>query len=624
MGRFLLLLLAAAAGGSLLLNAGSSGGRSHTRGQQQSLVRQTLDDAVATVLDAAVDPATRRWRTALPLGRTFQVDGYRVDVEDYHLESSGTVAAFRLAAYRGGVGQRIESRYRIPNTGWPGPIWVDAPYAVSQVDAHATIDGGGRRIYFDATRFGAYRLASVLNLADLGTDFGAGFGGVRGTGAPFAVVADMDAVREAFGAPTPVELVGRALGAFSAQDTRLAGPATIADSRTYGGYPATTPGDARIVHVTGDLTIASSGRVEGNGLLLVEGNLTVLGRLDWTGLVLVRPRSQHVAVNWADGRVRLNGGLVVDQEAPPPGGHTDLTINRDITGQWNSSAGAIGETGPGTPGDAEFGGYGRAVGLPGLLYDHEHRFERATAEQRTIHFAERGVDRHERYTWFRRTLTDFAAAAPAERLYVRFKNPAGHGASLFHLVTRAGTYDGAVATGFGAHARPGDASASPSFLPADLDALVVDVQSLRLLTRLTDGQVPGSPFWPYGTSACPSRPMCIGFLDDRDGALAVQLVRDTDDRPVYEASVYWHTQAAGSTQFLEELAADDAWRSAIRGGAEYGALVQVGRQVTVTFADESVGAIANRLGFGQTAIEHVSSVVEHMDARSTGTARVGG
>ena len=118
--------------------------------------------------------------------------------------------------------------------------------------------------------------------------------------------------------------------------------------------------------------------------------------------------------------------------------------------------------------------------------------------------------------------------------------------------------------------------------------------------------------------------MCIGFLDDRDGALAVQLLRDTDERPVYEASVYWHTQAAGSVQFLEEHAADDAWRSAIRGGAEYGALVQVGRQVTVTFADESVSAITSRFGFGQTAIEHVSSVVEHMDLRSTGTARVGG
>ena len=118
----------------------------HTRGQNQALVRQTLDDAVATVLDAAVDPATKRWRTTLPLGAAFTVEGYRVDVEDYHLEEGSTVAAFRLVAYRGGVGQRIESRYRIPNAGWPGPLWIDAPYAVSNVDTKATINGGGRDV----------------------------------------------------------------------------------------------------------------------------------------------------------------------------------------------------------------------------------------------------------------------------------------------------------------------------------------------------------------------------------------------------------------------------------------------------------------------------------------------
>ncbi|HEX8298603.1 MAG TPA: hypothetical protein VF594_05520 [Rubricoccaceae bacterium] len=616
MGRFLLLLIAAATGGSMLLNSGLSGDRSHTLNQQQALVRQTLDDAVATVLDAAIDPATKRWRASFPLGRTFRVDGYRVDVEDYHLELGNTVVAFRLAAYRGGVGQRIESRYRIPNTGWPGPIWVDAPYAVSQIDPRATINATtGRKSYFDATRFTAYRLESVLNLSDIPLDFGLGLSTVRGTRAPLEVVSSMEAVRGQFGAPSPIELVGRALGSMGAGDTRLTGPVTITDRRMYGAFPATTPDDARIVHVTGDLTIGTSGRVSGNGLLLVDGTLTVTGRLEWTGLILVRPRGQHVAVDWSSGKVELNGGLVVDQEAPPPGGHTDVTINRALTGNWGM--GAIGETGPGTPGNTEFGPYARYFGLQGLLYDHEHRFESATPEKRTIHFADRTgspADRHERFTWFRKTLTDLAATQPAERFYVRFKNPSGHGAALFHIVTRDGTiYDGAVATGFGARARPGDAYASPSFLPADLNTFVVDVQSLRLLTRLTDGEVPASPFWPYGTSACPSRPMCIGFLSDRDGALAVQIVRDSDDEPVYEATVYWHTQEPGSTQHAEELAADDAWRDAIRSGAEYGALVRFGNQVQISFEDRFVAAITNRLGFGQTAIQHVGSIVEHFD-----------
>ena len=106
MGRLLLLLVAAATSASLLLRAGVPVGSSHAHSQNQALVRQTLDDAVATVLDAAVDPATRRWRSALPLGAAFTVDGYRVVVEDYHLEEGSTVAAFRLVAYRGTVAQR--------------------------------------------------------------------------------------------------------------------------------------------------------------------------------------------------------------------------------------------------------------------------------------------------------------------------------------------------------------------------------------------------------------------------------------------------------------------------------------------------------------------------------------
>ena len=151
----------------------------------------------------------------------------------------------------------------------------------------------------------------------------------------------------------------------------------------------------------------------------------------------------------------------------------------------------------------------------------------------------------------------------------------------------------------------------------------MDVQSLRLLTHLTDGQVPGSPFWPYGAQVCPNRPICTGFLSDRDGALAVQLVRDSDDRPVYEASVYWHTKESGSAQHLEELAVDEAWRTAIRGGAEYGALIRFGSRVEVTFSDAFVGATTARLGFGRTAIEHVGSVVEHVEPARTGRANGG-
>lgn len=622
MGRLLLFLVAAAACGGVLLNPGLRGARTHTKSQQQALVRQTLDDGVATVLDAAIDPARRSWLTANPLGSEFTVGGNRIAVEDYHLEDTGTVVVFTLAAYRGGVAQRRTSRYRIPNSGWPGPLWVDSPYAVSRVDEDATINGGGRLSYFDATRFEAFRLGSVLSRTELADDLGDGIHEASGTGAPLSVVDGMDAVRQQFGAPRPIELVGRAMSEFRAGDTRLVGNTTVTNNRNYGAWPATTTTDARIVHVTGDLTIASGGRIRGNGLLLVDGDLVVDGRLEWTGLVVVRTPQQHVKVDFESGKVDIRGGLVVDQEAPPPGGHTDLTVNRDLTGAWTgatSQAGAIGETGPGTPGDPEYGRTAAAFGLRGLFYDHEHRFDFRTPEVRKVYFAERTgtggrpADRHEVYTSFRRTLNDFARAYPGERLYVRFENTYGHGSALFTLTTTAGSYYGAVATGFGAAARPGDASASPSFRPAELNDLVVDVQSLRMLTRLSDGQVPASPFWPYGTSACPSRPLCIGYLNDRDGALAVQLVRDADDRPVYEGSVYWHTHQPGSTEALEEAAADDAWRTAIRNGTEYGTALLLGKQTVLSFADAHVAGITGRLRFNQMAIEHVGSVVQYFE-----------
>ena len=175
-------------------------------------------------------------------------------------------------------------------------------------------------------------------------------------------------------------------------------------------------------------------------------------------------------------------------------------------------------------------------------------------------------------------------------------------------------YTGAIATGFGTAARPGDPFASPSFLPAELDRFVLDVQSLRMLHRLTDGEEPRSAFWPYPGTECPSRPLCIGLLADRDGALDVQIVRDRDDRRLYEASIYWHTHQPGSTEYEQELASDEAWRTSLRAGADYGTLLQLGHQNTFRFDDSYVAGITGRLGFGAPRIEHLGSSVEYVDA----------
>ena len=110
--------------------------------------------------------------------------------------------------------------------------------------------------------------------------------------------------------------------------------------------------------------------------------------------------------------------------------------------------------------------------------------------------------------------------------------------------------------------------------------------------------------------------MCIGYLTDRDGALAVQIVRDSDDRPLYEGTVYWHTQASSSTEY----AAGDRRRRRVAPGhprpapstARCSAWARTSRS---SFSDAYVAPTTNRLGFGQLAVQHVGSIVEHLAAQ---------
>lgn len=619
MARFVLLFLASVALGGIAIGVSGSD-RAHTDTQRRAIVRETLDDAVATVLDAAIHPRRRLWKTTDPLNGSFDVNGKAVTIEDYHLEEEGQVAAFTLSVNVGGEVMRQTSRYRLADPGWPGPLWVDAPYATADVSPDAVIDGqtsgDTHGPVFDATRFDRYRLDRVLDLNDLPNDLGSPLEDARGTLADLQVHGGMGSVLGRFNAPPVIDVVGKALNEFGPDDVRFIGDTIIDDAQSYGAYRAR--GDARIVHVRGDLTIGASGDVVGGGLLLVEGDLIVEGRMRWSGLVVVRTQEQAVSVDLERGDVQIRGSLVVDQEAPPPGGHTDLTVNRDLLGTWTTP---YGEYGSGTPGYVTFGG-----NYP--FYDHQHRIDHVVPEERTFYFAERGRDRHEDHTWFRRTLTDVATRYPGEEVYVRFKNARNHGSSLYRLSVDGETYEGAVATGFGTVARQGDSWASPSFDPVDLDTFIVDVQSLRMLEHLVDGSEPDSPDYPWAGSPCPSRPKCIGWMRDRDEALVVQIVRSSNDAPVYEASIYWHTHAPGQPEHTAEQAADDLWRESIRTGAgDYGATVKVGEDSKVFFETGQISRILSRLQFNTLALEHLSSFVEEvlpLDPTTPGPGGPGG
>ena len=578
---------------------------SHVRSQNRALIRETAEDGLSTVLEDAVNPTSRRWRPRLTLGDEFDVDGQRVVIDEYALEDDGQTAMIKLTAYRGGIAHHTEGRYRISDPDWPSPLWVSSPYVTAVVDDKAVVDGrdpqhGVRPIYFDATRFEAYRLGNVLSANDLQADFAGPLQGARGASTSFETVSDMGSVLRAHDTPTITELYGRALADFDpSRDIRRNGNHTVTGKERYGRYNNRRDPDSRVVVIGGSLTIPDKNELSGNGILIVEGDLVVEGKLRWDGLVLVMddgrdPVNQKLLVDLA-GDVTIRGGMIIDQESPPPGGHTDMTINRDMGGNWTYPYGCVGG---GTPAQYK---YGRTY----EFFQHTHRIDKQIPETRTFYFAERGTDRHEEYTQFRRTLDDIDSRYPGEKVYVRFLNPQNHGAATFRMRVDGEDYAGSVGVGFGNRSRLGDSWASPAFDPDDLGDFVVDVRSLRLLRHLTDG-----------TEGCDNRPRCVGASRDREGSLAVQIVRDRNDAVLYEASIYWHTHADGQPEAVQEAAADAAWRAAIRAGtANYGTEIRMGRKARLEYDVNRVAGITSRLGFNDLVIDHQGTFVEHLDVR---------
>ena len=622
MSRYVLFILLSAAVGGTYLGVRPAE-TAHSATQRSSLLRETLDDAVTTLLNGAINEEQRRWKAASSLGSSFTVNRREVRIEDYHLEESGQVLAFTLAAVDGDRVVRQSSRYRLPSVGWPGPLWIDAPYAVSSVAPTVTVDGssstGTRSILFDATRFNDYRLGTVLNLADLPTDLNAEMAGAIGPLAALDVHDSTASIQARYGSPTLLAVVGKALAHVDpAIDVSYPGGELIGNVRDVGGYAATdTP---RIVHVRGDLSINTSGRLRGGGLLLVEGNLRVWGALEWKGLVLVRSTEQELDVYLKQkfiGQIEIDGGLAIDQVALPPGGHLDITVHRDLTGTWATTAG---ENGWGTPGSDDRGALNS-------FYQHIHRFNKRVPEQTTMYMLEGSSGRHDYYTRLRESLQAFEAMSPGEQVYLRFSNVANHGHSLFHLVAGGETYEGTVQTGFGANARAGDKWASPSFDPGDLDTFILDVQNLRALRHLTDGDVPDSPFWApsSGNLECWDLPTCLSTLPDREKTLTLQLVRDSDDAILLEGSIYWHTQGPSRLEYQQEVAEDEAWLEAIRSGTgTYGTKLTFGATARLKFNEGEVGRVLSRLGFNQLVPVHLSSYVSVETHSARGGSQLGG
>ncbi|MEM6784315.1 MAG: hypothetical protein AAF624_11350 [Bacteroidota bacterium] len=620
MGRFLLLIVIGASVVTATTMFRNQDMRLASTQQQvgsydKALAREAADAAHTAVLTAMLSGG--RVNPAVPLDSTqaFQIDGRTVRLEHYELDSG--VVSFSVVGIHGGVEHRITSSYRLDAADMPGPLWVDAPVVSTTADSRTEISGvdreGTRRpIYLDVDKVGEYGLGSFVSPSQMRQAVAATLGRVsHGNpahgGVRALVGADVGRVLDQHNTPPLDQLYGRALSSIAAQDITYAGGLTVSGALTFGNWNNLLNPSARIVRVRGDLVIPSGQSLTGSGVLLVEGNLTVQGTLKWDGLVYLQSFAQELTADFSTGIVQIRGTLIAEQEAPPPGGHMDMTVYRDLSGDWDRPSGES---------------------SPNNWLKHTHRVDGSVPDQRFVFFGEGNP--HEGFTRFSETLDQLS---DTDEVYLRFRNTENHGFALFEVQLDDYEYangatsddvifEGTVRGGFGALAESAEnAYRTKAFQVRDLDRFVVDIQSRRLLRHLFD-DVPnthpevncGWSAWPWSQGCVPlDSPRTTSWLHARGGALQVQLHDADDDELLYDAVMYWHRRGAWDTHERDaEIRADSVWRASIRNGtADYGTQLDFGPNVQLSFSQAHLYPALDRLGLSSDAITHLASSADH-------------
>lgn len=587
MGKLSLLLVAAAVlAGTVLTYAtrATAGATSRVQSEAQAdqLAREIAESGRSLALtrmmgaDGFVDPGIG--------SRAYDGGRYEVTVAP---SADRQTAVVTVVGRFGGAAHTLRGTYRFQPLAYPGPIWLDVPFATSRLTGGTPAISGGPQnlpVRFDPRRHTALGLTTLLPVSGITADF----------------QPDMTAAGSSFPAPDarlwPASLLAGlhvndaedlyqvAVGAMNATDRTLAGPMTLTSSLS-------APGATTITRVRGPLTVASGGRLTGEGVLLVEGGLVVQpgGRLDWTGIVLVRSTEESLPVH-LNGSARITGGLVVAQEAFPPGGHLDVTV-------WKSRTGLVSPAG-----DTNGPWAGPGVG-PYPWYNHTHRWESEVPEGRVLYLAEAPADRHEALLNFRQALAD----AGSGEVQIEFKNEGYHGHAQYRVRvdSQPDAVSGTVRNGFPASFRDGGTHRSARFRADRLRDFTVDVRSLRALRQRFDGA--GCSQWPF----------CVGQAWNRAEALRVRLLRAADGAVLYEAALYWHMR---EDERAAHDAAEAAWRASVTGGAGFGTHLQMGAGTAVTFALGPIRALGERLGFDDNSIALVNSSSAHATARDARAA----
>ena len=611
MGRLLLLIvLAVAVGGSVL----TLSTRETLFESSQRQAESQADVLAREIAEAGQSVALREMITddgfEDPTGRLDDVQEY--DGGQFRIAYSDDPASRRatitVTGTYGGAVHTIESTYELHPMDAPGPLWLDVPYATASVSNRAEISGteGDHPVHFDRRLHDALELESLLPLGQLEASLGESM--TSAGSALFTPDAAQWAAKDGILADLNVDdaegLYQVAVGAMDAGDKTLSGDQVITGNVTWG-----VAGDGtQITHVDGDLTIVGS--VRGHGALVISGGLHVEdngrwsyddARLDWDGLVIVRDTTSLLPVQ-LDGRVRIDGMLVVAHQAFAPGGHLDVSVYRDADGMTEPS------------GDTSEQVYTwRGTGYP--FHQHTHAFDitpKSAPRGDHVYFIEDGAAGvHEFETQFETFVDDLGS----EAVYVEFANADNHGYSRFHLEVAGADGTGGllartIQNGFGTFGRADRPLTSKPFPADQLRQLDVDVVSLRALRKAFDSDVAcGEPFWP----------LCVGKVWDRHDALSVRLMRAADEALLYEATLYWHMREDEEATHEAEEA---AWRAKIERGEEFGTRLTMERRVDLTFDIDEIKELADKLGFTKDRVVLVASTSSHQtpaEARAAAT-----
>lgn len=593
MGKLtLFLVLAAVVGGSILtVQTRSTLGEAslrHAESQADLLAREIAETGQSLALSRLMAPGGFV-DPGLSGPREYNGGTFEVAVDE--ISPNGRHATISVTGTYGGAVHRVHSTYEFDPMEVPGPIWLDVPSATADVSKNAQISGD-RPVQLDPRAYHDLGLSELVPLSSLTSSLD---GSLRKAGTSLNVpdAETWDDLMEDLNVDDTEGLYQAALAAFDAStDRKLRGARTITNSVTWGGPD-------KITLIEGDLTVGSRtahGSVRGSGALVVRGALRVKdrGSLDWDGLIIVRDTLQELSIE-LDGDVRIDGALAVAQQAVPPGGHLDVSVYRDVDGmRSNRPWGDVSRR----PSPWHRSNY--------PFHQHTHAFDiTPTGAERGQHvyFMEDGrAGRHEVETQFYSTLRSLGS----EKVYLEFGNTDNHGYSRYVLaLDGSDPVSRAVQDGFGGFGVPsgGDAIRTAAFRANDLDALDLNVRSLRALRQAFDGQ-----------GGCTSWPICIGRAWDREDALALRVVRERDAARLYEASFYWHMRP--DERALHE-AEERAWRRSIQNGENFGTRLRIGDDVAVTLDLSQISPLADKLGFDGNELVPVASSTVHWTPAET-------